>query len=152
MPGSLPTQGNKLQIMTNERRLIQILKILKHTDTEQSPPDKTGLSPSQVNIMDEISFAGELTVRELAERLHLTPPTISVGVKKLEKASLLIRESHKDDGRIVRLMLSDKGRNLHKRIEEYRIGKVEKILNRLNLHEQNQMLLLLEKAIGEEGS
>ena len=137
--------------MTNERRLIQILKTLNHASTEQSPPDETGLSPSQVNMIDEISLAGELTVRELAERLHLTPPTISVGVKKLEKTGLLIRESHNEDGRIVRLMLSDEGRSLHKRIEEYRTGKVEKILNRLNLQEQNQMIILLEKALEKEG-
>ena len=137
--------------MNNERRLIQILKLLKHTGTEQSPPDETELSPSQVNMIDEISFTGELTVRELAERLHLTPPTISVGVKKLEKINLLIRESHKKDGRIVRLMLSDKGKSLHKQIEEYRTGKVEKILNRLNPEEQNQMLSLLEKALSREG-
>ena len=133
--------------MNNEHRLIQILKILKHSGTKQSPSDETEISPSQVNIIDEISFAGELTVKELAERLHLTPPTISVGVKKLEKINLLIRKSHKKDGRIVRLMLSGEGKILHKQIKEYRTEKVEKILSRLNPQEQNQMITLLEKAL-----
>ena len=138
--------------MTNELRLIQILKILKHSNSEQSPPGKTGLSTSQVNIMDEISFASELTVKELAERLELTPPTISVGVKKLEQINLLIKKSHREDGRIVRLMLSDEGKILHKQIKKYRTEKAEKILNRLNIQEQNKMIALLEKALSLEDS
>ena len=94
--------------MTNELRLIHILKTLKHTNADKPPPDEIGLSPSQVNIIDEISSAGELTIKELAKQLHLTPPTISVGVRKLENINLLVRDSHKEDGRIVRLMLSKK--------------------------------------------
>lgn len=133
--------------MTNGLRLIQILKILKHANEDHSPPDETGLSPSQVNIIDEVSLAEELTVKGLAERLNLTPPTISVGVRKLEQKKLIRRESHKEDGRIVILTLTNKGKNLHKIIEKYRNTKVEKILNRLNPYDQNIMLSLLEKAI-----
>lgn len=133
--------------MTNELRLIHILKTLKHTNADKPPPDEIGLSPSQVNIMDEISSAGELTIKELAKQLHLTPPTISVGVRKLENINLLVRDSHKEDGRIVRLMLSEKGRSLHKRIEKYRAKKVKQIIERLKPEEQNQMLSLLEKSL-----
>ena len=133
--------------MNNENRLIKILKHLKHKETENAPPDKIGISPAQVNIIDEVSLAGELTVKELAERLNLTPPTISVGVKKLEKISLLKRKTDKDDGRRVLLMLSKEGNLINNQIIKFRNTRVRTILSKLSPQEQNTMLLLLEKAL-----
>jgi len=133
--------------MTNEQRLIKILKHLKHKDLEQAPPDKIGISPSQVNIIEEISLGGELTVKELAERLNLTPPTVSVGVKKLEKISLLKRKTDKEDGRRVLLILSKEGELVNNQIIKYRNKRVRTILSKLSPQEQNTMLLLLEKAL-----
>ncbi len=133
--------------MTNEERLIKIFKLLKHEGEEQAPPDKIGISPAQVNIIDEVSLAGELTVKELAERLNLTPPTVSVGVKKLEKVSLLKRKTDKEDGRRVLLMLSKEGELINNQIIKYRNTRVRTILSRLSPQEQNTMLLLLEKAL-----
>ena len=133
--------------MKNEQRLIKILKSLKHEGEEQAPPDKMGISPTQVNIIDEIFLAGTITIKELAENLKLTPPTISVGVKKLEKNKLIKRESHKEDGRSVLLILTKEGKNLYERIEEYRNTRVREILNKLEPDDQNKMLSLLEKAI-----
>jgi len=136
--------------MTNEQRLIKILKSLKHEGVEQAPPDKIGISPAQVNIIDEVFLSGSITIKTIAENLKLTPPTISVGVKKLEKINLIQRETHKDDGRSVLLMLTREGKNLHSRIEEYRNKRVGKILNRLEPDDQYRMLSLLEKAILED--
>ena len=136
--------------MTNERRLIQILKRLKHEETEQAPPDKLGISPSQVNIIDQLFLAKELTVKELSKSLNLKPPTVSVSVKKLEHINVLKRETHEEDGRVVLLRLTKKGFNLYNQIEKYRTARVKTILNKLNLTEQNQMLALLEKALKDD--
>jgi len=136
--------------MTNERRLIQILKRLKHEETEQAPPEKLGISPSQVNIIDQLFLTKELTVKELSKSLNLKPPTISVSVKKLEHINVLKRETHEEDGRVVLLRLTKKGFNLYNQIEKYRTARVKTILNKLNLTEQNQMLALLEKALKDD--
>ena len=136
--------------MTNERRLIQILKRLKHEETEQAPPEKLGISPSQVNIIDQLFLAKELTVKELSKSLNLKPPTISVSIKKLEHINVLQREAHEEDGRVVLLKLTKKGFNLYNQIEKYRTARVKTILNKLNLTEQNQMLALLEKAFEDD--
>ncbi len=136
--------------MTNEQRLIKILKSLKHEGEPPSPPDKIGISTAQVNIIDEVFLAGTITVKKLAENLKLTPPTISVGVKRLENIKLIKRESHKEDGRSVLLMLTKDGQSLYRRIDEYRNTRVRSILNRLDPTDQNRMLSLLEKAITKE--
>jgi len=133
--------------MTNERRLIQILKRLKHEETEQAPPEKLGISPSQVNIIDQLFMAKELTVKELSKNLNLKPPTVSVSVKKLEQISILKRKSHEGDGRVVLLMLTKKGFNIYNQIEKYRTTRVVKILNQINKEEQSKMLYLFEKAL-----
>jgi len=136
--------------MTNEQRLIEILKYLKREGENTSPPDKLGLSPSQVNIIDHVFLAKELTVKELSQNLKLKPPTVSVSVKKLEQISILKRKSHEEDGRVVLLMLTKKGFNTYNQIEKYRTDRVKTILNRLNSTEQNQMLTLLEKALKDD--
>jgi len=133
--------------MTNERRLIQILKKLKHEETEQAPPEKLGISSSQVNIIDEVFLSKELTVKELSKSLKLKPPTISVSVKKLEHMNILKRKSHEEDGRVVLLMLTKKGLTLFNQIEKYRTARVMKLLNQLDNEEQSKMLFLFEKAL-----
>jgi DNA-binding MarR family transcriptional regulator len=133
--------------MTNERRLIHILKKLKHEETEYAPPDKMGISPSQVNIIDQVFFAQEITMKDLSNSLNLTPPTISVSVKKLENMGILERKAQKEDGRIVLLLLTEKGIDLFNRIEEFRIARVTKLLNQLEEEQQIIMLSLLEKAL-----
>ena len=133
--------------MTNEKRLIQILKRLKHEETEQAPPEKLGISPSQVNIIDEVFLSKELTVKELSKSLNLKPPTVSVSVKKLEHMNILKRKPHKEDGRVVLLMLTNRGLNLLNQIKKYRTARVTNLLNQLNDEEQSTMLFLFEKAL-----
>jgi len=136
--------------MTNKQRLVKILKYLKQEGGKTSPPNKLGLSPSQVDIIDNVFLSGKITVKKLSDSLNLKPPTISVSVKKLEHINVLKREPHEEDGRVALLRLTKKGFNLYNQIEKYRAAKVNTILNRLNPTEQNQMLILLEKALKDD--
>ncbi len=136
--------------MTNEQRLIEILISLKQEGEETAPPNKLGITPSQVNIIDELAASGKLTVKDLSLKLGLTAPSISVGIKKLEKRELIKRESDEKDGRVVLLTLSIKGKKLYSQIKRYRENRVKILLGRLDKKEQNTMLTLLEKSLKEK--
>jgi MarR family transcriptional regulator, organic hydroperoxide resistance regulator len=53
-----------------------------------------------------------LTPGEIAKRLGLATPTVTRATARMEAAGLLRREAHPGDRRLVRLMLTERGRSL----------------------------------------
>ena len=53
-----------------------------------------------------------ITQLDLVKKTHLSPPTVSITVKKLEDLGYISRVSDNEDGRAVRVYLTDKGRQL----------------------------------------
>lgn len=58
------------------------------------------------------------TQKEIADELRLKPSTITVTLKRMEKAGLLERRSDPQDLRITRVYLTEKGYNLQKEVEK----------------------------------
>ena len=54
------------------------------------------------------------TQTELVELTHHSKPTVSLALKKLEEMALVIRKSDKNDGRVSRIYLTEKGKALDK--------------------------------------
>ncbi len=133
--------------MKNERQLVTLLKKLMDLGAGQPPTARLGLSPTQINIIDQIYGTGELSVQKLSKALELSPPTVSVAVKKMEQNGFIIKSTDNIDGRVTSLRLTDKAVNLHEKIEEYRLNKVRKLLSNLKPEEQKIFLLLLDKAV-----
>jgi DNA-binding MarR family transcriptional regulator len=88
-------------------------------------------------------------VQDTAERLDLTAPTISIGVRRLEKMGLVQRDEDPDDQRAVCLYLSPQGRKIASKARSLRAGKLETILGVLTADEQESLLAMLEKAVPE---
>ncbi len=86
-------------------------------------------------------------VLDIARELGLTPPTISVGLRALVNTGWLKREPDPNDRRAVQFFLTPEGRKLVKKMEKHRVEKVQQFLSGLTLEEQEQLLLLIEKAI-----
>jgi MarR family transcriptional regulator, organic hydroperoxide resistance regulator len=59
-----------------------------------------------------------LTPGELAQRLHVTTPTIVKMATRMEAAGLLTRRRDEKDARLVRLHLTDRARSLDSRIDD----------------------------------
>ncbi len=55
-----------------------------------------------------------LSQREIAEKLHIKPPTVNVTVQRLEKAGFLYREADEKDQRISRIYMTEKGKQAKK--------------------------------------
>ena len=53
-----------------------------------------------------------ITQLDLVKKTHLSPPTVSITVKKLENLGYISRVSDAEDQRAVRVYLTDKGRQL----------------------------------------
>ena len=59
-----------------------------------------GLHVGQEMLLDVLWNEGELTQSELAERLEIQPATLTVALKRLEKAGLVVRSRDPQDQRV----------------------------------------------------
>jgi MarR family len=65
-----------------------------------------GLPMTDLDALEHLELAGSMTQRELGDRLLLTSGAVTMLVDRLERAGLVIRESHPTDRRVtvVRLL------------------------------------------------
>ena len=59
-----------------------------------------GIYPGQIPVLGLLAHKDGLSQREIAEKLHIKPPTVNVTVQRLEKAGFLYREADEKDQRI----------------------------------------------------
>ena len=90
---------------------------------------------------------GRLTMKELAERLQITPPSVTILVRRLVQTALVQRTTHPQDSRVTLLSLTDEGRELYDSLAESQIRRLALLLSGLNAEEQEQFLGLLERAV-----
>ena len=69
-----------------------------------------GIYPGQIPVLGLLSYRDGLSQREIAEKLHIKPPTGNVTVQRLEKAGFLYRKADEKDQRISRIYLTEKGK------------------------------------------
>jgi len=77
-----------------------------------------GLTTAQLRVLFLVREAPGVTAGELAQRLAVTPPTISGIVDRLVKLGVIRREDDESDRRLVRNFLTDGGEAACKRMEQ----------------------------------
>ena len=70
------------------------------------------VTDSQLSVLFQLDDNGDRTPSELAERDHLSPPSMNRTLNALEEAGLIARTRSTDDGRRVNVSLTESGRAL----------------------------------------
>lgn len=86
-----------------------------------------------------------LTPGELAKRLGLSTPTVTRAATRMEAAGLLRREPHQTDRRLVRLRLTERGRELEAIIEDEMAGLTERALAGFDDGEREAVVRALDR-------
>ena len=117
-----------------------IIKELKNNGAE-------GLAPSHGDILVCLYKNGKMTMKDIANCIHRTKPTVTVLVDKLEKLGYLKREASVEDSRSTNIVLTQKG-------EDFKVifEKISKELNKMlykNLSPEESELIekLLKKIL-----
>jgi DNA-binding MarR family transcriptional regulator len=74
--------------------------------------DKLGLTYPQYLVLSVLWEGDDQTISGIASRLDLEPSTITPLVKRLEDAGHVVRRRNKVDERQVKVLLTEKGRNI----------------------------------------
>lgn len=104
-----------------------------------------GLVPSHGDILICLYEQDKMTMKDIADKIHRTRPTVTVLVDKLEKLGYIKREISQEDSRYTYIILTKKGQDFKPIFE-----KISEDLNNLlykNLTEQESNILdnLLQK-------
>ena len=128
-------------------RLLGLLDRLRRLRLDRHPLGVEGISPPQLALLDWVARAPGSRLGEAASGLGLTPPTVSVGLRRLEQIGLVERLPDPRDRRAVRFFLTPKGKRLYSKALQFRRRKARLLLAGLTPQEREVLLDLLDKAI-----
>lgn len=98
--------------MDNENAPIpMILQQLLHLSKYQGMHllNRFDLKPGQAGILFVLNHYGHLTQRELAEKIGITPPSMTVAIRKMEEKGYIAKTADERDQRKTQIYLTEKG-------------------------------------------
>lgn len=106
---------------------------------------KNGMRTSYRHLLQPLSIKDGVTQLDLVKITKLKAPTVSTTLRNMEADGLVSRETDKDDARATRVYLTDKGREIDKKMRSSNT-KIEKIfLSALTAEEQEELIALMKK-------
>ena len=73
---------------------------------------KLGIHPRQMPILAVLWREDGCSQKELAKKLDVKPPTVTVSIQRLEKAGIIFRRQDEKDQRVSRIYLSKEGKSI----------------------------------------
>ena len=114
-----------------------------HLDGIRSSLEKCGVQRTYGPILKELSISEGMTQKELAENMHITPPSMSVNLQKMEMADLLMRIPDDSDMRQMRLYLTEKGKAVAQKANTEIMILDSKLVAALSNEEKKELKRLL---------
>jgi MarR family 2-MHQ and catechol resistance regulon transcriptional repressor len=87
--------------------IIELIK--KYQFRDRNEITNFGISVSQCYVLETLHFHGDMTMKKLAEQMHLTISTITRIVDQLEGKKFVKRKQHTEDSRVRMIKLTSKG-------------------------------------------
>jgi DNA-binding MarR family transcriptional regulator len=105
------------------------------------------LSPSHGQVLGALWHASPLAMKDVADHLGLTPPSITAITRHLVESGLVARRPHTADSRVALLELTEAGHALHRRLHAESVREMAQLLSALSPEEQRTFLDLLERVV-----
>ncbi len=106
-----------------------------------------GLFAGQHKIIMFIKMKGSATIGQIAEETGTAPSTVSVSIKRMEKAGFVKRKPSKTDGRITEIYLTEKGNAIPDNIRRKMNEEEQMLTYGLTQSEIDTLSDLLDKVI-----
>ncbi len=105
--------------------------------------NRHGVHSGQQFILECLWDTDGLAPGEVAKRLGLSTPTVTRAASRMEAAGLLRREPHPSDARLVRLCLTQRGRDLEEILAKERAALTDRALQGLTAADREWLVALL---------
>ena len=132
---------------TTAKRFLEVMyknsRMLK--DEMRYTSDIAHLSIQQIQTLSFLRQKENAQMSEIAEYFHIELPSATSLLNKLVALQLVKRQADEKDRRMVRIVLTDAGRDMLKKAMEEKVTHIEHMLSFLTESEQQELLRLLEK-------
>jgi DNA-binding MarR family transcriptional regulator len=102
-----------------------------------------GIPPAQMFCLREVAHNPGITQRDLAEKLNVSRPTLTVMLHKMEKSGLIDRRADEADQRFTRIHLASDGVSLHDEMHEVVTEVVAEMVGPLSEPDRIELARLL---------
>lgn len=124
--------------------LINEISKLFH-DRMRKTSEDLGFQAGYRQILRFLAHEDGVTQIDIARDSHFTAPTVSVTLKKMEKEGLIQRRTDKNDTRCSRVFITEKGRELERKLFEKIMDCEEVLASGLSEEEEETLCRLLTK-------
>ncbi|MBC8161940.1 MAG: MarR family transcriptional regulator [Roseiflexaceae bacterium] len=133
----------------NAHRLLQLFHAMREVKPGSAIQrlQALHLSMSHTRLMHVLAPDHSLPMKDLADALGLTPPSVTALTRRLVQNNMVQREADASDSRVVLLSLTDEGRALLRDVYQQHLADMERLLHGLTSEEQEQFLGLMERAV-----
>ena len=104
-----------------------------------------GIVPSHGGILSFLYSHDDITMKELAEKIHRSKPTVTVLVDKLVALGYVLKEKSDTDSRVTYIRLTEQGKAFQKDFQEISQNLNEKVFQGISEAEMNMVDPILEK-------
>lgn len=104
-----------------------------------------GVRVGQQMVLEELWREDGLAPGQLAKRIGVETPTVTRAVQRMEAADLVRREPDREDARLVRVYLTERGKKLEGVVPEIMWQVREEALNGFSEEEKAQLQRLMER-------
>lgn len=106
------------------------------------------MSKPEIMALESILKYHDLKMSELAINLHISFSAATKIIDRLIEKNMVTRERKNDDRRIVKVMLTEKGRKMVLAYQKQKTETFERLLGMLTAEEQEHLIAIMEKIAG----
>lgn len=134
-----------------EPRLGELLLSLRRKIMESCRKEglPNHLSMPQVEILSFIGPDGSATMKEIADHLKITPPSVTTMIAEMEKKKIVERKADPADRRRVSIIFSKSTQKIYSSILEKKKEVLTSMLSRLSAHDKKELERIITILIKE---
>jgi len=131
---------------SNKEIIHQLISFaMKYRKIMQYYLEETGVYQAQHRLLMEISRNPNVSQKEIAGIMGISPATIAVSLKKLEKGNYINKEMDEGDNRLNQITITEKGRKVVEQSKQIFESTERKVLEGFTEDEKFALLHLLQK-------
>jgi len=137
--------------MNAEKIILPFIKVVKKVKKRMQKrfPDLK-LNATQMETLHYIKHRKRVLMKDLADFLSVTPPSVTTLTNRLVEFGIIKRETERSDRRNTILSFTAKGNALFESKKKESIDILQKMIDRLSEEEQLQLFNILEKMAKED--
>jgi DNA-binding MarR family transcriptional regulator len=126
-----PDQRAQARIILHAIQLLRSRIVQQYTQAARHEAAVTDITFPQWSLMLVLRDLGQATIKELAEHLHVSSPSVSTMVERLVEMGMLQRTQQQQDRRAVEVRITESGEHAMAAVEEEMIKTIEEFMHRM---------------------